>query len=83
VRVRDEMAKNGFRVEADLRSEKLGFKIREAQLERVPYMLVVGKREEESNAVAVRLRNGEDLGAVPMNDFINRVKAEIEQKVIG
>jgi threonyl-tRNA synthetase len=80
-RVRDELAKHDLRVEADLRSEKLGFKIREAQLEKVPYMLVVGKREEESNTVAVRLRSGEDLGATPLESFIERAKSEIEQKL--
>lgn len=79
--VRDELAKHDLRVEADLRSEKLGFKIREAQLEKVPYMLVVGKREEESNAVAVRLRSGEDLGATPLESFIERAKSEIGQKL--
>jgi threonyl-tRNA synthetase len=80
-RVRDELAKHDLRVEADLRSEKLGFKIREAQLEKVPYMLVVGKREEESNAVAVRLRSGEDLGTTPLESFIERAESEIEQKI--
>ena len=78
--VRDELLQHGIRVEADLRSEKLGFKIREAQLEKTPYMLVVGKREEADNAVAVRLRSGEDLGAVPLGDFAERIKAEIDQK---
>ena len=74
------MSQHGIRVEADLRSEKLGFKIREAQVEKTPYMLIVGKREEAADAVAVRLRNGEDLGAVPLADFIERIKAEIDQK---
>jgi threonyl-tRNA synthetase len=79
--VKDEMMQQGLRIEADLRSEKLGFKIREAQLEKVPYMLIVGKREEESNAVAVRLRSGEDLGPTPLEAFIDRIKAEIDQKL--
>lgn len=78
--VRDEMAKHSLRVEADLRSEKLGFKIREAQLEKIPYMLVIGKREEETSSVAVRLRSGEDLGAIPLEAFIDRIKAEIAEK---
>ena len=78
--VRDELAKQGLRVEADLRSEKLGLKIRESQLEKLPYMLVVGKREEAANAVAVRLRSGEDLGAISLEAFAERIKAEIEQK---
>mgnify|MGYP001119337646 CR=1 FL=1 len=80
-RVRDELRQQGLRVEADLRSEKLSFKIREAQLEKVPYMLVVGKREEDSKAVAVRLRSGEDLGPVPLGNFIDRVKLEVNQRL--
>jgi threonyl-tRNA synthetase len=80
-KVKDELVKNGFRVEANLQSEKLGFKIREAQLEKVPYMLIVGKREESSNTVAVRLRTEEDLGATPLEDFIQRLKSEVEQKL--
>jgi len=79
--VKDELAQHGLRVEADTRSEKLGFKIREAQLEKVPYMLVVGKREEASKAVSVRLRSGEDLGQIPLEDFIQRIKTEIDQRL--
>jgi threonyl-tRNA synthetase len=78
--VRDELLQHGVRAEADLRSEKLGLKIREAQLEKVPYMLVVGKREEAAEAVAVRLRSEEDLGAVPLAEFVERIKGEIAQK---
>jgi threonyl-tRNA synthetase len=80
--VKDELVKHGLRVEADLRSEKLGLKIREAQLEKLPYMLIVGKREEASKAVAVRLRSGEDLGATPLENFIHRIEAEIDQKLV-
>ncbi len=79
--VKGELAQHSLRVEADLRSEKLGFKIREAQLEKVPYMLIVGKREEAANTVSVRLRSGEDLGAIPLEDLISRIKAEIDQKI--
>ena len=79
--VKDELLQQGVRVEADLRSEKLGLKIREAQLEKVPYMLIVGKREEAAEAVAVRLRSGEDLGAIPLAEFVDRIKAEVAQKV--
>jgi len=78
--VKDEMTKSKLRVEADLRSEKLGFKIREAQLEKVPYMLVVGKREEEGKTASVRLRSGEDLGPMPIQDIIERINTEIDQK---
>lgn len=79
-KVKDELKQQGIRADADLRGEKLGFKIREAQLEKIPYMLVVGKREEAANTVAVRLRNGDDLGAIALEEVIDRVKAEIEQK---
>jgi threonyl-tRNA synthetase len=67
-RVRDELAAAGVRVELDARSEKLGYKIREAQLSKIPYMLVVGGREAESETVAVRLRTGEDRGAMKAAD---------------
>jgi len=73
VGVRDQIAGAGLRVELDERNEKLGYKIREAQLQKVPYQLVVGGREEEAGAVAVRLRTGEDLGALPVADFIARL----------
>jgi len=78
--IKDEMLKLGIRVEADLRSEKLGFKIREAQLEKVPYMLIVGKREAEGKTASVRLRSGEDLGPMPIQDIIERINTEIDQK---
>ena len=62
----------GIRVKLDDRNEKLGYKIREAQVLKVPYMLVVGPREAEAGAVALRLRSGEDLGAVPVDEFVER-----------
>jgi len=78
--IKDEMLTHKIRVEADLRSEKLGFKIREAQLEKVPYMLVVGKREAEAKTVSVRLRGGEDLGVMPIESIIDRINTEVNQK---
>jgi threonyl-tRNA synthetase len=72
---------NGFRVDSDLRNEKIGFKIREHTLLRVPYLLVIGDREMEEGTVAVRTRGGEDLGAMPINAFIERMKSEVEQRV--
>lgn len=78
--VKDELAKYGIRVEADLRSEKLGFKIREAQLEKIPYMLIVGNREKDSNTVSVRIRGGEELGAMQIEAIINRIITEVSQK---
>ncbi|MCU7808079.1 MAG: threonine--tRNA ligase, partial [Candidatus Thiodiazotropha sp. (ex Semelilucina semeliformis)] len=72
---------NGFRVDSDLRNEKIGFKIREHTLMRVPYLLVIGDREMEEGAVAVRTRTGEDLGAMSLNDFIDRMRGEVKQRV--
>jgi threonyl-tRNA synthetase len=72
-RVRDELAAAGLRVELDDRNEKLGYKIREAQMQKVPYMLVVGAREQEAGGASVRLRSGEDLGAMPLPDFAARL----------
>ena len=66
----------GFRVEADLRNEKIGYKIREHTLAKVPYLLVVGDRERDAGAVAVRTRAGEDLGSMPIADFAQRLKSE-------
>jgi threonyl-tRNA synthetase len=71
----------GFRVETDLRNEKIGFKIREHTLMRVPYLLVVGDREVEQGTVAVRTRKGEDLGSMPLDDFILRLTAEVTERV--
>ena len=70
----------GVRVETDLRNEKIGYKIREAQMQKTPYMLVIGDREAESGAVAVRTRGGEDLGAMPLDAFIERITGEIKSR---
>ncbi len=76
-----EALKNkGFRVIPDLRNEKIGFKIRERTLERIPYLLVVGDREMESGTVAVRTRKGEDLGSMSVDDFAARLQADIAQR---
>ena len=66
--VRRELSDAGVRAETDLRNERMGFKIREAQVQKTPYMLIVGDREIAANAVGVRLRSGKDLGAVPIAD---------------
>ena len=70
----------GIRTESDLRSEKLGYKIREAQMQKIPYMLVVGDRDIENGTVSVRTRGGEDLGAMKPEDFMARCLHEIETK---
>ena len=74
--IQKELANQGFRVEADLRNEKIGYKIRERTLQRVPYLVVVGDREKENGAVAVRARSGEDLGTMSLAEFASRLRAE-------
>ena len=71
-----------LRSEADVRSEKLGKKIREAQLEKVPYLLVVGDKEAEQNAVAVRHRTEGDLGVMSLSDFAKLALMEVATKEI-
>ena len=82
----DQIAKQldaaGFRVEVDSRNEKIGKKIREATLEKIPYMLVVGDRDMENQTVSVRLRTGEDLGAMSVADFAARLKQDVDTKAI-
>ena len=78
--VAEKLNAAGVRVETDLRNEKIGYKIREAQMHKLPYMLVVGDREAEAGAVAVRTRSGEDLGAMPLDDFIARITEEVKSK---
>ena len=70
----------GYRVETDHRSEKIGFKIRQAQLEKVPYMLVVGDKEAESGQVAVRARSKGDLGAMDFAAFLAHLKQVVDEK---
>ena len=72
----------GFRVEVDARSERMNAKIRHATLQKIPYMLVAGDREAEAGTVAVRMRTGEDLGAIPLADFLGRIEEERETKAL-
>jgi threonyl-tRNA synthetase len=67
-------------VKADLRNEKIGFKIREHTLKRVPYMLVVGDKEMEAGEIALRTRTGEDLGKMSVEDFIAKITAEVKSR---
>ena len=76
----DSLNAKGIRVSADLRSEKIGYKIREAQLEKIPYMLVIGNKEAEDGTVSVRSRKNVNLGAMPLDDFIKMIKEEIDTK---
>ncbi|EDN69998.1 threonyl-tRNA synthetase, class IIa [Beggiatoa sp. PS] len=72
-----KLLKEGFRVESDLRNEKIGFKIREHTLQKIPYLLIIGGREIETQQVTVRLRNGEDKGAMLIDTFIEQLRSEI------
>lgn len=81
-KVRAELKKNGVLVEVDNRSEKIGFKIREARLSRVPYMLVVGQQEEADGTVSVRSRFAGDEGVKPLGEFIDQICKEIRTKEI-
>ena len=74
--IRKTLMNQGFRIAADLRNEKIGYKIREHTLQRVPYLLVVGDREKENGLVAVRTRAGEDLGSMSLADFLAHVANE-------
>ncbi len=81
--IKKQLEANGIlRVEVDDRSEKLGYKLREAQLEKVPYMLVVGDKDIENNTVSVRSRKEGDKGAMAIDEFIKAVKEEIDTKRI-
>ena len=80
-KVREELQKAGIRVEVDNREEKIGYKIREAQLQKVPYMLVVGDKEIEDGTVGVRSRKDGDIGAQKLEEFISNIKVEIENYV--
>lgn len=81
--VAGELRAEGFRVEVDERNDRMQAKIREAQLQKVPYMLVVGDREAEAHAASVRLRSGEDLKSLGISDVIARMRDEVERKVIA
>ena len=80
--VRDRLFNEGIRVELDDRSEKIGYKIREAQLKKIPYMLIIGEKEEQSGTVSVRKRGEGDIGAVSVDDFLSSAKKDIADKVI-
>ena len=70
----------GLRIDVDLTYERMQKKIRDAQLQKIPYMLVVGEREAAEGKVAVRLRSGKDLGPMPLETFIKRIKEEAESR---
>jgi threonyl-tRNA synthetase len=75
----ERLKKHGLRVVSDLRNEKIGFKIREHTIHRVPYMLVIGDREAETNTVAVRTRSGDDLGTLTVDELVQRLTDEVAE----
>ena len=77
-KLKEQFDKLNLRVELDEREEKIGYKIREAQLQKIPYMLIVGDKEVEANAVGVRSRKDGDIGAMSVEDFINKIEEEIK-----
>ncbi|PLY14122.1 MAG: threonine--tRNA ligase [Sedimenticola sp.] len=79
-KVAESLKLQGFRVESDLRNEKIGFKIREHTLTRVPYLLVVGDREMENGSVAVRTRSGEDLGSLTVDELSSRLRDQVARR---
>ena len=76
--VRAQLAAQDIRVDIDSRSERMNLKIRNAQMQKIPYMLVVGDREQEGGTVAVRLRNGDDLGAIGIDEIKERILNEVQ-----
>ncbi|MDT8372205.1 MAG: threonine--tRNA ligase, partial [Gammaproteobacteria bacterium] len=79
-KIAKELQNKGFRADIDLRNEKIGFKIREHTLRRVPYLIVVGDREAQENAVAVRTRKGEDLGVMTLDDFVTTLSEDVASR---
>ena len=79
-KVEDSLKNKGFRVVSDLRNEKIGFKIREHTILRVPYLLVVGDKEVESQTVAVRARHGEDLGSMDLDAFTTLLTDDVARR---
>jgi len=78
--VADQLLSQDIRVEVDNRREKINLKIREAQLQKIPYMLIVGDKEQQQNTVAVRSRSGGDLGVSDLKNFIEKLKKECYNK---
>ncbi len=78
--LKEKLEAAGYRVEVDSRNEKIGYKIRGAQMEKIPYMLVIGDKETEAGTVAVRTRDGKDLGAMQLEDFLEIIGKAVEEK---
>ena len=80
--IRDQLRYAGIRAESDVRSEKIGYKIRVAQLDKIPYMLIIGDKEKEAGVVAVRSRKDGDLGTMTYEEFLQKIKKEVDDKVL-
>lgn len=76
--IKEQLEENGFRVNVDSSDEKIGYKIRKAQLEKVNYMIVLGKNEKESNVISVRTREGEKMDAISLDELVSKMKAELK-----
>ena len=79
--VRHTLFKRGFRAETDVRNEKVGYKIREAQLDKIPYMIIIGDKEAADNVVAVRSRKDGDLGTMTLEEFMAKIQKEVDDHV--
>ena len=75
----NQMRQSGLRIEKDFRNEKLNYKIREAQVAKIPYMLIIGDKEKQDGTVTVRLRDGKNLPPMPVADFIKKVEEECQE----
>jgi threonyl-tRNA synthetase len=78
--VAKSLQKQGVRAHLDLRNEKINYKIREHSMQKVPFILVVGDKEKANGAVAVRARGGQDLGVMPLADFLQKLNSDISTK---
>ena len=80
ISLKEELIKSGIRVEVDDRNEKTGYKIREAELHKIPYMLIIGQKEVEGNLVSIRSRNDGDIGTMDVEKFKDKLLEEIKNK---
>ncbi|NDG88057.1 MAG: threonine--tRNA ligase, partial [Gammaproteobacteria bacterium] len=78
----ETLGSQGFRVEADLRNEKIGFKIREHSMQRVPYLAIIGEKEMVSRTISLRSQKGEDLGSFGLEDLTRRLAEEAEARAV-
>jgi threonyl-tRNA synthetase len=79
-KVRIELEKQGLRVKIDLRNEKIGFKIREHSMQRIPYLIIIGDKELENQTITLRTQKGDDLGSFSMSELVERFKQQIESR---